>query len=291
MESNKFNREFYITVVELKTGAAVTKTIGLPLTTKFQINRNWGKQAGNASIQIFNLNKDTRSFLRKDMNDLGATHWVSFTAGYGTEVSTLIEGALQLGFSVRQGVDYITTLNISDMTDAFMNATFSNAFKSGTSLGTIIKNIAKGLEEYGIKTGVISRSVTGRSKRGTSLTGKAIDLLDELVGGQYFVDNGVLNVLADDEYIDGEKLLVSSKYGLLGKPRREGQNVVITMLLEPRAYVGQQTIIKLENDGDDYNGTYFVRSVSHNGTISAAVGETATTELYLTPNKFGRKAV
>lgn len=291
MESAKFDRKFYITVVELKTGNAITKTIGLPLTTKFSIMRTWGKQAGTASIQIFNLNKDTRSFLRKDLTDLGGTHLVSFTAGYGTEVSTIFEGLLQHGFSVRQGVDYITTLNVSDLSDAFTNATFSNAFKSGTTVGTIVKNIAKSMEQYGIKLGVVSRTISGKSKRGTSLTGKAIDLLDELVGGQYFVDNGVLNVLADDEYIDGEVLLVNSIYGLIGKPRREGQNIVITMLLEPRAYVGQRTIIKLTNDSDDFNGTYYVRSVSHTGTISEAVGDTAMTELYLTPNKFGRKAV
>lgn len=291
MESDKFGRQFYLTVLELKTGNSITKTIGLPLTTKFSITRTWGKQAGSASIQIYNLNKDSRSFLRRDLTDLYATHLVSFTAGYGTEVSTLFEGLLQHGFSVRQGVDYITTLNVSDLTDAYMNATFSNSFKAGTTVGTIVKNIAKSLEQYGIKLGTISRSISGKSKRGSSLTGKAIDLLDELVGGQYFVDNGVLNVLTDDEYIDGEVLLVNSVYGLIGKPRREGQNIVVTMLLEPRAYVGQQAIIKLNNDSDDFNGTYFVRSVSHTGTISDAIGDTAYTELYLTPNKFGRKAV
>lgn len=290
MESDKFQRQYFINVVDLKTGKAITKTIGLPFTCKFALNRTWGKMAGSGTIQIYNLNKDTRSFLRKDSTDLGGTHWVSITAGYGTEVSTLMEGNLQVGFSVRQGVDYITTLNIADLSDAFRNATFSQSFKQGTSVGTIIKNIALGLKEYGIKTGVISRTVSGRSKRGTSLTGKAVDLLDELVGGQFFVDNGVLNVVSDDEYIDGFVLLINSKFGLIGKPRREGQNIVITLILEPRAYVGQRAIIKLENDDDDYNGNYYVRSITHTGTISETIGESATTEIYLTPNKFGRKA-
>lgn len=290
MESNKFGRQYFISVVELSTGKSITKTIGLPFTCKFALNRTWGKMAGNGTIQIYNLNKDTRSFLRKDSTSLGATHWVSISAGYGTEVSTLMEGGLQVGSSVRNGVDYITTLQIADLTDAYRNATFSQAFKQGTSVGTIIKTIAKGLEEYGIKLGVVSRTITGKSKRGTSLSGKAIDILDEMVGGQYFVDNGVLNVVSDDEYLDGFTLLVNSRYGLLGKPRREGQNIVISLILEPRAYVGQKAIIKIENDDDDYNGTYFIRSITHTGTISETVGESATTELYLTPNKFGKKA-
>lgn len=291
MESKRFGRQYFITVVDTNTGKVLTKSIGMPFTCKFALNRTWGKMAGNGTIQIYNLNKDTRSFLRKDSTDLITKRLVSITAGYGTEVSTLMEGGLQVGSSVRNGTDYITTLNISDFTDAYRNATLSQAFREGTSVGTIIRTIAKSLKEYGIKVGVISRSFSGRSKRGTSLTGKAVDLLDELVGGKFFVDNGVLNVVADDEYIDGSILLVNSKFGLIGKPRREGQNIIINLILEPRAYVGQRAIIKIENDDDDFNGNYYVRSISHTGTISEAVGESATTELYLTPNKFGRKAV
>lgn len=289
MESNKFGREFYISVIDLKTKDKITKTIGLPLTTKFQINRTWGTSAGSATIQIYNLNKDTRAFLRKDLNDVGGRQLLSFTAGYGTEVSTIFEGIVQHGYSTRQGVDFITTLTVSDMTNAWRNATFSNTFKEGTSATTIIMTIAKGLEQYGIKVGKISRQFSNKSKRGTSLTGKSIDLLNELTGGQFMVDNGVLNVITDDEYLYEDVLLVNSKYGLIGKPRRESQNVVITMLLEPKARVAQRAIIKLENDNDDFNGTYYIRSVSHAGTISAAIGESATTELYLTPFKFGKR--
>lgn len=290
MESAKFGRKYFLSVVDLRTGEKTVKAVGLPFTTKFSINRTWGTMAGHGTIQIYNLNKDTRSFMRKDQTDLGQTHLVSILAGYENELSTLMEGYLQLGYSVRQGVDYITTLNISDLGNAFMNATFSGTFREGTSIGTIVKALAKALDEYGIKTGVISKDFSTKSKRGTSLTGKAVDLINELTGGQFFVDKGVINVLSDDQYIDGEVLLINSRYGLLGKPRREGQNVVLNMILEPRAFVGQRAVIKLENNDDDYNGNYYVRSVSHNGTISEVIGESVTTELYLTQNKFGRLA-
>lgn len=290
MEFNKFGRTYFVTVTDVAGLDKKTMTIGMPLTCKFSLNRNWGLVAGNGVIQLYNLNKDSRAFLRKDTTDLNTFRLVSITAGHLNEQATLMEGYLQSGSSVRQGTDYITTLNISDMTNAWRNATFSGSFKSNTFISTIIKNIAKSLEAYGIKTGTISRSINGKTKRGTSLTGKSVDLIDEITGGQFFVDNGVLNVLPDNEYIDGTILRVSNRYGLIGKPRREGQNVIITLLLEPRAYVGQQASVLIENDDDDFNGTYYVRSISHVGTISETIGETATTEIYLTPNKFGTAA-
>lgn len=289
MESSKFGRQYFLTALNTETNQTTVKAIGLPFTTKFAINRTWGITAGNGTIQIYNLNKDTRSFLRKDSTDITYHIWVSLTAGYGSEVSTLIEGWLQLGFSSRQGVDYITTLQVSDLSSAYKNATFSSVFRDNTTVGTVIRTLAKAMEEYGIKLGKVSTDFSGKLKRGNSLSGRAVDLLNEQVGGQFVVNNGVLNVMADDQYIEGEILQINSKYGLLGKPRREGQNVVLSLLLESRAYVGQRVIIALENDEDDFNGNYITRSLSHNGTISETIGETATTELFLTMNKFARK--
>lgn len=278
----KFDRNYVLTIKNMKTGD--TKVIGMPFTIRFSAFRTFGHAQNFGRIQVYNLNQDSRAFIRKDVNDFGFTHIAVLQAGYGSELSTIIKGSVTLAYSERQGVDYVTSIDISDIAMASRNSEVSISAKEGTSQRSIIESLAKSLAPHGVEVGKITRTINQRTFRGASYSGNAIDIIDELTGGSFFIDNGVLNVLADDEYIKGYQLNVGSSTGLIGKPRIDGINVVFSMIFEPRAYLGQKVKI---NIGDKvFDGDYVIRSLTHQGTISDAVGEPLTTEITCTAGKY-----
>lgn len=287
MPAVKFGRNYILTIQDLLTGDV--KTIKPPFTMKFSINRSYGKAPNFGRVQIYNLNEDSRSFIRKDANDWGFKKTLILKAGYGDDLSVLLSGNVKLAFSERQGVNYITSADVSDAGAAFINSDFSGQFIKGTPQSSILATLAKSLSEYGVSTGVISPRFSTQAKRGMALSGNAMDLMDEITGGGMFIDNGILHCLKDDEYLAGQVLTVSSTYGMIGKPRRDGVNVVFNLIFEPKAYVMQK--VRIEIGDTDFDGDYVIRAIAHNGTISETVSETAETEITCTPARYAQAMV
>lgn len=278
----KFNRNYLLEVVHNGTG--LVKQIGPPFTLKMSINRSFGKAQNFGRIQIYNLNDNSRTFMRKDINDIGFTHTVTLKAGYGEELSTVLKGSLKLGYSERQGTEYITNLDVSDFMVAYNLSNVSLSFGAGATDRTVLSSLGRSLAPHGIEFGRISSRYTNASFRGSSYSGNAIDAIDELTGGAFMIDNGTLNIIKDDEFIKGTTLVVNSASGLIGKPRIDGMNVSFTMIFEPRAAIRKKVRVDI---GDQvFDGDYMIQNIVHAGTISESVGETLTSEITCVPAKY-----
>ncbi len=262
---------------ELKPGSNSIITISLPFTLKFNITRGMWGSPSSAILQVYNLNENTRSFIRKDENDWGFVKMVTLMAGYGDDLAVILRGSVHKAYSERNGVDYVTSIEVFDGGAAFINAQFGGQFKSGTQSSYVLKAIAKSLEPYGVDIGAVSKNYERTIKRGNSYSGNSMDLISEISGGGAFIDNSKLNILTDDEYLDGDTLTVSSQTGLLGVPKREWNNVTFTMLMESRAYLNQLVVIDIGKK--EFDGQYKIRNITHAGTISETIGESATTTI------------
>lgn len=249
------------------------------LSLEFDIQRDTFSSTNVASFRIFNLSEKNRNDIQKDQRDYSDRRSLLFTAGYGKNLSIIARGTLHRAWSIRQGSDFITEIQSFDGGNAFINANTSQQFPANTPKTTIIENLMRSMQANGVTVGAIG-DYPGQIARGNSFSGSTTELLRELTGGGFFIDNGKSYALGDNEYLNqpGEVLLINSAAGLLGTPVKEELWYVFDVIFEPRLYLGQR--IKLESETlKSSTNFYKVTSLKHRGIISDTVGGPAITNV------------
>lgn len=208
--------------------------------------------------------------------DTGDYRPVTFQAGYGGNISTIFTGSITSAWSVREGTNFITTIECFDGGYAFNNSQTNTTFPSGSSQENVIENLAGSLPN--VQVGSIG-TYPGSLSRDNALSGNTTDLLRDLTGNGFFIDNGFVNCLGDNECLPASGVsVIDDSAGLLGTPVREQTILSFDMIFEPRLVVGQQVQL-LSSTGANFNGFYKVISVKHRGMISAAVSGDAITSV------------
>ncbi len=270
---DKFGRN-YILEVQTQNGSILTVT--LPFTIEFDITRNTLTSANVCQVRIFNLSQKNRNQIRFNVSNYGQFRLIRLRAGYGSNLPVIFTGNISQAWSVREGVNFITQIECYDGGFAFANGLTSAQFPAGTSQKDIIANLAGSLPN--VSVGAIG-NYTGSLSRGNSYSGSTTDILREITGSGFFIDNGKANALQTNEYIDDGSgvATINSQSGLLGTPVLEQTIVKFDMIFEPTLTVGEKIILDSITE-QNFNGAYKVTAVKHRGMISEAVcGEVITT--------------
>lgn len=260
-----------------------------PITIEFDIVRNTSSSLNSATFRVYNLSETNRNLIfqnRTSINNLGIRRKVILQAGYNTalnrddELSTIFRGDLLEAYSYRQGPDVITYINAQDGGFAAYNSVSNKTLDAGTTFRDIAIELINGLK--GVKLGKVG-DIEGTTTRPTVLNGNSFQLLTKHYKDQVFIDLGKANIVNENEYIEtngGKVLLITSKTGLLATPQRQGSNIVIDMLFEPRIIVGQLVEINAQFN-KLFDGQYKVMGIKHSGIISDAVNGDCRTSLQL----------
>lgn len=274
----KFGRN-YILKVETRDGLSLT--IRPPFTVQFDITRNVMTSANVSSIRIYNLNANHRSQIRKNINDYGDIRLIELMAGYGDTLSLLFSGNITQAWSVREGVNFITQIESFDGGDAFTNSISDIAAPKGATQQTVVETLINNLSANGVQMGAVG-GISGSLSRSNAYSGNTCDLLQQLTGGRFYIDNMKAYSLSDNECISGPVTIINAASGLLNTPVREQTIINFDMLLEPKLVVGQMvTLDSSTTDDKNVNGEYKVISLKHRGMISEAVCGDAITSVGL----------
>lgn len=256
--------------------------ITLPLTVEFDISRHAFGSVNYARFRIYNLSKLHASLILKNWNDFGLYKRVVFQAGYGPgPLPVLFTGNASQVQSVREGNDYVTTIESFDAGFAYSASQISINVPQDTVRSDLIDQLVQSLAAYNINAGAIGNSFTDTVKRGSSFSGSPISILKELTNGQFFVDQGRANAIA---IVNGEVIqtptipTINSASGLLGTPTREQTVLNFDTLFEPTLIVGQRVFLQ-SNQNFNYNQNYAITHLRHKGTISAAICGDAVTSI------------
>lgn len=255
-----------------------------PVTINFNIKKSLFQTVNTASIKIYNLDASTREGIYQDrllLNDVYKKS-VTLLAGYGDSLTTCLFGHIQQCYSERVGVDMVTTIDVIDP-DILTQYT-SVTFEAGTTFKEAIDYLTSQFPN--LKQGEIG-NFQGEFKTPTVFDGNSLDTLNEMTGGHAFIDNGFLNVLNDNEMLQGTNAyLIQSDTGLLGTPKRYDAVLEIEMIFEPSIRMGQMVEIvsdtwgnNLEDQQKSFNGQYKVLGIEHNCVISGAIAGARTTKI------------
>lgn len=295
---DKFNRAYVLILTGPQIPIPIIVT--LPFTLEFEIHRDNYSTTNRGTIRIYNLSKLHRQQIVHDQfvdSETGPSQiYAVLQAGYGKgpNYPVILKGNASRAFSYRQGVDFITQLDVFDGGLAYSNAISSFSVPSGTSINAIRDRLIRDLTSvaaYGLSVGALSNFL-GTIAKGQGYSGSTIDLLTELSNSNFFIDNGLVNVLLPFDAIGGNNVIINSTSGLLGTPIKEQQWLQLKLLFEPRLTIG--SLINLDSIGLDgvssggyyYNGPHKVASIAHRGVISLAVSGEAVTEVGMLSGTF-----
>lgn len=280
----KYNRNYRIVIETANQGSV---TITLPFTIEFTVIRNNYGSANISTIRLYNLAPDTRNQVYFNRYNTETLRKVVLYAGYGNNLALLLNGNISECFSVREGVNFITQIEAFDYGYAFANAIQSFNFPENTEQKTVIATMASSLGQYGVSLGAIG-DYSSMSTRAQSYVGSTTDLLRELSGGGFFIDNGIAHCLQDGEGIVYGGLLpplINSGTGLLGTPLREETYVNFDLLFDPYLILGQVIVLQ-STTLPNFNTTYKINALTHKAMISSAVCGDAVTSVGTAPGTY-----
>lgn len=299
--SQKLGRNYSLSISG--TNFPIPLVITLPFTLEFDITRNTLTSANVCQVRLYNLSPQNRNKLRRAVT----TGWsepletITLRAGYsgyggsspnpigsdfGVNLPVIFSGNVSEAHSYREGINFVTQIECYDGGFAFVNGQVPSglSFPKGTPYKTIITALIASLPNItvgavGNYLGVLSRTFTP--------TGSTIEVLKQLTGGGFFIDNGMGYALGNNEYSlsPGPPPVVDAASGLLNTPILENGIVTFNMIFEPSLSIGTglHLVSKTLETGvgqqlANYSGFYKITSVKHRGIISQTVcGDAVTT--------------
>lgn len=279
----KFGRNYALSV-QIGTGNSTAfNIIKPPLTLELEINKTNTGGANNGVFRVFNLSKERRSEIRYDYTNFSIYKGISLLAGYGNNLSVVFKGNITNAFSAREGANFVTTIIANDGGLGLTNANLGDDDKSqssaGMSLKAILTNLAGTMNkpEFGnIGIGKIG-DFPDKSLLSKAYNGNTAQVLSELSGKAFYIENEKIYILKDNEFIDQGIKIIDASTGLLETPLLESSNLTVTMLFEPDLLLNQRVQLNSVTADASFNTTYKVITIKHHAIISDAVCGDATT--------------
>lgn len=271
----QFNARYRVTVYS----SSETTIVEYPITCKFTVTRGTFSQSNSATIQLYNLAPSTRNQIFQDQLNLDPNKmkYVHLEAGWGNTVSLIFQGRIMQAYSYKAGgqTDVITEIQAVAL-DIFDYPT-SHTFAAGTSFRDALKTIASDMPN--VTVGNIG-AFEGTFQTPTTFDGLAMEEISKHTGGHAFVDNGLLNVLMDNEVIDVPVPVISDDTVLLETPMRRDANLEVKTLFLPDVIAGQLVEVK-SSIQTQFNGQFKLVGFTHDCLISPTQAGSRTTQLVL----------
>lgn len=244
--------------------------------------------ANQATIQIYNLNRDRRqrvkgiikeneALIKKGEPPLKAFVFAGYKEGNGLEF--LFSGQITRTYSLYQMPDIITTINAYGNVVNFRDELISVTYAAGVNIQSIIRQIA-GVLKMDIDAASNFTGANINFANGVSLSGRAKDALDKiasLAGLRWSVQNNKLKFSPIGNPTTDDRLLLSPETGVINPPKEldnQGFQILdlspmsgweVDSLLQPKAFPLRTVRVETK----EINGDFMVDSVEHKGDTRA----------------------
>ena len=229
-----YNRAFQLTI-----GPKNGKGLQIRrLRVNFFVEKNLDKQPNSARIQVYNLSKDSRSFVEQKDNvvilEAGYGEWVrrpqAVEETFEGDLKTIFIGDIAKVRTERNGPDIITTIQCGDGEKAYSIAKVEASFSPGVKVDQVLSTILTSMKlGKGDVSGLNGQDIY---QQGVSLSGPSRDHLDLITrkqGVEWSIQDDKLQILRPNQSITQEAVLLTPATGLIGTPFKDtivNQNVL-----------------------------------------------------------------
>jgi len=241
---NQFGRK--LTLILFSTNG---KAMDLsPFRVTFNVANADFETPNNASIRIYGLSRDTiNSLITKD-----EYQFVSLSAGY-------VDGAFGVIFAgeikqYKHGKDDTTSMYLdilaADGDIAYNQTTLNESIAAGQETPqSAIQAIADKMNlntVYGLplSTGIYNPNIRGKVRFG--MAKKYLRNVTRSIDFGWSIQQGKLNIVHNNGYLDNEVVDINYASGLIGSPEQTDEGIAITCLLNPKLRIGG--LVRLNNE-------------------------------------------
>lgn len=240
------------------------------LRTQFKIIKGKTTKTDNSSINIFNMNKDSRGFIEGE--ELNFILNVGYRdAGSGVKLHRVFSGDVSRVEHSKKGSDMISKLEVIDKKTQANNTHIEENFKEGTNTEGMLRPILKryGLTDIGINriiSKVKDRGISQLQKQtvnGISLFGNFKEVMNKVLDREsleWTINDG--EVVIDNDIPDPTTATVISKdTGMIGIPIKREKGIEVISLIQEGINMGRT--IKIVSDF--ITGFFKIRQVIFEG--------------------------
>lgn len=262
------------------------------LRIRFKIEKTSEPTPNKAHIDVFNLNSKTRALLQTPgcviILEVG---YDNFSGGKNPVSAVIFRGDVVKSQTVKNGDDYITTIENGDGLAAYQGSQFNQSFSAGASAQDIVGSIIGSFT--GVGQGEVS-GVEGQYLSGSTFSGTSKDAMDQVTAKtntEWSIQNGLMQVVPINKHTKKPAILLQSVYkgddqdrldehgnprntGLIDSPSLSGfshskekkfHGVEFKSLLQAGLEPGRRVLISAKN----VKGAFVVKKVTHDGdTVS-----------------------
>ena len=213
---------------------------------QFNVDLNRGSEPNKATIKLYNINQETRSFLEND-NIL-----VDLFVGYDGNISRIFRGdIIENGIKVeRSDADVIVSIECGDAEKIIHRRTIEITLGPGAK-NTQVFNQA--ITKLNLKRGNIVDIPEKTFFKGFQFSGTVKSLLDQMtkqVGLEWSVQNGILNILDRNKLVTQDAVLVTKDTGLIGFPSKTKKRIEFRALINNKIIPGSAVkLISQQTEG------------------------------------------
>lgn len=235
------------------------------MRVQFTVEKTLGSEPNKCDISITNLARSTQKFLTtKPLR-------VHLAAGYDNVARYLFVGDLRDGRPKVDNTEVLTELQVGDGDRAFRYGHVNRSYRRGTSVLHALRDVASGMGLQLPRNVEASPELQQQFSSGVSLYGNAGDELTRLIapyGYRWSMQNGVLQILKDDETRGDTAWRIDQSAGLVGSPEwstpsKSGETPKLTVVcaLFPELAPGG----RVEVASKRVNGIFRIERVTHAG--------------------------
>jgi hypothetical protein len=192
------------------------------LRISFSIEKTLTETLNTSTIRIYNLKPSNRKLVETPNNA------VILKAGYKQDIGavTIFVGIVRRSLTVREGVDWVTELELDDGLIAYRDSKFSTSFAPGSKAVDVLTQVAA---KFGITVGKLPPAIAEKIyPDGFSFVGRARDAMSKVcayLGLEWSIQNQTIQVLKKGGYRERTAIVLSPQTGMIGSPQLEAKTM------------------------------------------------------------------
>lgn len=209
-------------VAELIVGQSGSKGILIKdLRIAFSIEKTATETLNNSTIDIYNLNPDSRALVETPNNA------IILRAGYAQDLGpvTIFVGIVRRCLTVQEGPDNVTRLELDDGLIAYRDSKFSTSFAPGSSGKMVLANIAS---RFNLPVRPLPDMPDKQYPNGFSFVGKTREAMKKAcnyLGLEYSIQNQEIQILKKGGTVKRTAIVLSADSGMIGVPQLEAKTM------------------------------------------------------------------
>jgi hypothetical protein len=213
------------------------------LRIKFVVKRSDTMTPNIADIRVYNLEENTALQIRKEFTK------VVLQAGYDSNFGVIFQGNIkQVILGRESATDTFIDIIAGDGDRAYNFSIVNATLAAGSTQADQINTAVNSMNAKGVTAGNLGTPPVNQLPRGKVMWGNSRDYLRDAAntaGSTWSIQDEKVTFVPKGSYLPGERVVLTSKTGMIGTPQQTNEGVNVKCLINPNIKIGGR--IQIDN--------------------------------------------